>query len=229
MGREEQIEEREVLDSIFPDEITDASDSEYRIKITLDIPDDEENEQPVIVLTVRYPEDYPDKAPHLDLSAEDGENKHPLFNIADAKNDLLKSLEPVIEENLGMAMVFTLVTTVKEEAEQVAIKAREAQMKLREEAALEADRKENEKFQGNAVTRESFLSWREGFLKEMEEQRQKEEEERLAEMKKAKIKEPARMSGRQLWESGIAKGEEIDEGDDDAPAEDLAKLKVSAS
>ncbi|KAG6363109.1 hypothetical protein INS49_008204 [Diaporthe citri] len=229
MGREEQIEEREVLDSIFPDEITDISDSEYRIKITLDIPDDEENEQPVIALTVRYPEEYPDKAPHLDLSAEDGENKHPLFNIADAKDDLLKSLEPVIEENLGMAMVFTLVTTVKEEAEQVAIKAREDQLKAHEEAALEAERKENEKFQGTAVTRESFLSWREGFLKEMEEQRQKEEEERLAEMKKAKIKEPARMTGRQLWESGLAKGEEIDDGDDDAPAEDLAKLKVSAS
>lgn len=236
-----------MLDSIFPDEITgnfymsvlaasagaltlppDISDTEYRIKITLDIPDDEENEQPVIALTVRYPDDYPDKAPHLDLSAED-ENKHPLFNIADAKDDLLKSLEPVIEENLGMAMVFTLVTTVKEEAEQVAIKAREEEIKAHEEAALEAERKENEKFQGTAVTRESFLSWREGFLKEMEEQRQKEEEERLAEMKKAKIKEPARMTGRQLWESGLAKGEEIDDGDDDAPAEDLAKLKVSAS
>lgn len=182
----------------------------------------------MIALTVRYPDDYPDKAPHLDLSAED-ESKHPLFSISDAKDDLLKSLEPVIEENLGMAMVFTLVTTVKEEAEQVAIKAREVEIKAHEEAALEAERKENEKFQGAAVTRESFLSWREGFLKEMEEQRQKEEEERLAEMKKAKIKEPARMSGRQLWESGLAKGEEIDDGDDDAPAEDLAKLKVSAS
>ena len=182
----------------------------------------------MIALTVRYPDDYPDKAPHLDLSSED-ENRHPLFNIADAKDALLKSLEPVIEENLGMAMVFTLVTTVKEEAEQVAIKAREAEIKVHEEAALEAERKENEKFQGSAVTRESFLSWREGFLKEMEEQRQKEEDERLAEMKKAKIKEPARMTGRQLWESGLAKGEEIDDGDDDAPAEELAKLKVSAS
>ncbi|KAH8788605.1 RWD domain-containing protein [Diaporthe sp. PMI_573] len=229
MGREEQIEEREVLDSIFPDEITDISDLEYRIKITLDIPDDEENEQPVIVLTVRYPEDYPDKAPYLDLSADDGENKHPLFNIADSKDELLKSLEPVIEENLGMAMVFTLVTSVKEEAEQMAIRAREVEIKAHEEAALEAERKENEKFQGTAVTRESFLSWREGFLKEMEEKRQKEEEERLAEMKKAKIKEPTKMTGRQLWESGLAKGEEIEDGDDDAPVEDLAKLKVSAS
>ncbi|KAL1878674.1 Protein gir2 [Diaporthe australafricana] len=229
MGREEQIEEREVLDSIFPDEITDISDTEYRISITLDIPDDEDNEQPVIVLTVRYPEEYPDRAPHLDLSADDGENKHPLFNISESKDELLKSLEPVIEESLGMAMVFTLVTTVKEEAEQVAVRAREAEAKVHEEAAQEAERKENEKFQGAAVTRESFLSWREGFLKEMEEQRQKEEDDRLAEMKKARIKEPARMSGRQLWESGLAKGEDIEEGDDDATAEDLSKLKVSAS
>lgn len=183
----------------------------------------------MIALTVRYPEDYPDKAPYLDLSADDGENKHPFFNIAEAKDELLKSLEPVIEENIGMAMVFTLVTTLKEEAEQVAIRAREAEAKVHEEAAQEAERKENEKFQGAAVTRESFLKWREGFLKEMEEQRQKEEDDRLAEMKKARIKEPTRMSGRQLWESGLAKGEEIEDGDDDATAEDLAKLKVSAS
>ncbi|POS76079.1 hypothetical protein DHEL01_v205530 [Diaporthe helianthi] len=229
MGREEQIEEREVLDSIFPDEITDISETQYRIKITLDIPDDEENEQPVMALTVRYPEEYPDQAPYLDLSNEDGENRHPLFNIAESKDRLLKSLEPVIEENLGMAMVFTLVTSLKEEAEQMAIRAREAENKVHEEAALEAERKENEKFQGTAVTRESFLSWREGFLKEMEEKRQKEEEERLAEMKKARIKEPTKMTGRQLWESGLAKGEEIDDGDDGVSAEDLAKLKISAS
>lgn len=54
MGRDEQIEEREVLDSIFPDEITgniritrydacadkllaDISDSSYRVSIALDV------------------------------------------------------------------------------------------------------------------------------------------------------------------------------------------------
>ncbi|KUI54092.1 hypothetical protein VP1G_01401 [Cytospora mali] len=229
MGREEQIEEREVLDSIFPEEITDISDTEYRISIALDILDDEENEPPVMVLTVRYPEDYPDKAPHLDLSADDGENKHPLFSIADDKEELLKSLEPVIEENMGMAMVFTLVTTLKEEAEQLVVRRREAAAKVHEERVLEAERKENEKFHGTMVNRETFLKWRENFIKEMEEQRQKEEEERLAEMKKARVKEPVKMSGRQLWESGLAKGEEAEEGEDDIPAEEMEKLKVSTS
>ncbi|KAK7745365.1 Protein gir2 [Cytospora paraplurivora] len=229
MGREEQIEEREVLDSIFPEEITDISETEYRISIALDIPDDEENEPPVMLLTVRYPEEYPDKAPHLDLATNDGgENKHPLFSVADDKDELLKSLEPVIEENLGMAMVFTLVATLKEEAEQLVAKRREAAAQAHEEEVLAAERKENEKFQGTAVTRESFLAWRANFIKEMEEQRQKEEEERLAELKKARVKEPVKMTGRQLWESGLAKGEEIDEGED-VPVEDLEKLKVSAS
>ena len=61
MGREEQIEEREVLDSIFPDEIegtpllsrrpryppiptnsllaSDISETSYRVSIALDVPD----------------------------------------------------------------------------------------------------------------------------------------------------------------------------------------------
>lgn len=45
MGREEQKEEREVLDSIYPDEITDISESSYRIAIALEAPSlDEEDE-----------------------------------------------------------------------------------------------------------------------------------------------------------------------------------------
>ncbi|KLU83615.1 RWD domain-containing protein, partial [Magnaporthiopsis poae ATCC 64411] len=71
MGREEQVEEREVLESIFPDEITDISETEFRVSITLDVPgeDDGEAEPPVLLLTVQYPEEYPDKPPRLDLAA----------------------------------------------------------------------------------------------------------------------------------------------------------------
>jgi len=58
MGREEQAEEREVLDSIFPDEIQDVSASEYRVSIALDVqkPDEDETPGPVILLNIRYPE-----------------------------------------------------------------------------------------------------------------------------------------------------------------------------
>lgn len=213
---------------------SDISETEYRISITLDIPDDEsDSPQPVMLLTVRYPEDYPDKAPHLDLAPGNDDNdttKHPLFSVADDKDALLTALDPVVEENLGMAMVFTLVTTLKEEAEQLAVRRREAAQRAHEEVLAAAEREENKKFHGEPVTRESFLRWREGFVAEMEAQARREEEERLAELKKARGggKDPARLTGRQLWERGLAKGEEVDETDE-APAEEMEKLKVSAS
>lgn len=183
---------------------------------------------------MRYPEDYPDQPPHLDLAPGNDDNdttKHPLFSVADDKDALLAALAPVVDENLGMAMIFTLVTTLKEEAEQVAVRRREALARAHEEVLLAAEREENKKFHGEPVSRESFLRWREGFLAEMEEQRRREEDERLAEMKKARVRDPTRLTGRQLWERGLAKGEDPDEEDATAapPAEDLEKLKVSTS
>jgi hypothetical protein len=44
MGIEEQKEEREVLDSIFPEEIQDVSDTEFRISIQLEVTNDEDDD-----------------------------------------------------------------------------------------------------------------------------------------------------------------------------------------
>ena len=87
-----------------------------------------------------------------------------------------------------MAMIFTLVATLKDEAEQIALRRREDAAKVHHERVMEAERKENEKFQGTMVNRETFLKWRDDFVKEMEEKRQKEEDDRLAELKKAQGK-----------------------------------------
>ncbi|RYP66120.1 hypothetical protein DL769_006117 [Monosporascus sp. CRB-8-3] len=237
MGREEQVEEREVLESIFPDEITDISETEFRINITLELPEDDEqaSNPPVMLLHVRYPEAYPDEAPMLDLSApqsQQSQPQHPHFNLSEDKQQLLAGLEETARENLGMAMVFTLVSSVKEAAEQLVAERREGAARVREEELLAAERAENAKFHGTPVTRETFARWREGFLREMEEARARAEEERLAELKRARVKEPVRLTGRQLWERGLAgKGEgEGDEGDDDDAglAEDVDKLNVTA-
>ncbi|KAK3989214.1 RWD domain-containing protein [Cladorrhinum sp. PSN332] len=228
MGREDQIEEREVLDSIFPDEITDISETEYRISIALDLPDDE-SEPPVMILGVRYPEEYPDKAPFLELSPPHNATPHPYLNIAEDKEQLLQGLESIIEENLGIAMVFTLVSTLKEAAEQVVADRKEAEAKVHEEAMLAAEREENKKFQGTPVTPETFKTWREAFFKEMEEDRVREDEEKAAEMKKARIKEPARLTGRQLWERGLAAAEQEEAEEDVVLADDVQKLKVGDS
>ncbi|KAK1757584.1 ubiquitin-conjugating enzyme/RWD-like protein [Echria macrotheca] len=227
MGREDQVEEREVLDSIFPDEITDVAENEYRISIALDIPDDEE-EAPVMLLTVRYPEEYPDKAPFLELAAPQGATPHTYLNLAEDKTQLLDGLQSTIEENLGMAMVFSLVSALKEAAEQLVQDRKDEAAKAHEEAVLAAEREENKKFHGTPVNRETFLKWRDAFVKEMEEARIREEEERLAELKKARIKEPVKLTGRQLWERGLAGGLAEEEAEEDSvPIEEMRQVKVA--
>ncbi|KEY68482.1 hypothetical protein S7711_01254 [Stachybotrys chartarum IBT 7711] len=231
MGRDDQAEEREVLQSIFlEEEITDISDTEFRLQVKLDIPGEEEaEEQPSFLLHIRYPDEYPDKAPHLDLLATPDAPSHPHFSISEDRDHLLSSVEETIQENLGMAMIFTIVSALKEAAEQLIQERKDVVEKEKEEVALAAEREENKKFQGTPVTPETFLKWREGFLKEMEELRIKEEEERLAELKRAKIKEPVKLTGRQLWEKGLAgKGDEGDDDDEGVPTEGMEKLGVEA-
>jgi len=204
----------------------DISETEYRISIALDIPDDE-GEPPVMLLTVRYPEEYPDKAPLLELSAPQNATPHQYLNIAEDKDQLLKELEDTVEENLGMAMVFTLVSAVKEAAERLVEERKAAVEREHEEAVLAAEREENKKFHGTPVNRETFLKWRESFLRELEEARIREEEERAAELKKARIKEPIKLTGKQLWERGLATAGQ-EEGDEDGmPTDDIQKLKVA--
>lgn len=230
MGREDQIEEREVLESIFPDEITDITETEYRISITLDIPDDDpESEPPVMLLTVQYPEAYPDVPPRLDLAAPmNSTSTHPYFSVADDKEALLAGVEETVEENLGMAMVFTVVSALKEAAEQLVVDRREVKAQEKEDLARAAEREENKKFHGEPVTPESFMRWREGFLAEMEEQSLREEEERMAEQKKQKAKEPAKLTGKQLWQQGLVGKVVEDDDDDDVPVAEVEKLKVAA-
>ncbi|KAH7171227.1 RWD domain-containing protein [Dactylonectria macrodidyma] len=218
MGREDQIEEREVLESIFPDEITDISETEFRVSIALDIPGEEENEPPTMLLQVRYPPEYPEKAPHLDILSPPNAVAHEHFNLADDREQLLSSLDQTIEENLGMAMVFALVSTLKDAAEQLVQDRKDAIERADEERRAAAEHEENKRFHGTAVTRETFLKWRADFLKEMEEVRQREEEQRSAENKKSSAREPATMTGRQLWEGGYVTKNSAQEEDDEPEA-----------
>lgn len=207
---------------------TDISDTEFRISIALDVPG-EEDDPPTMHLQVRYPDAYPDEPPFLDLQSTPNAAPYEWFSVADDKEQLLKALDETIQENLGMAMIFSLVTTLKDAAEALVEERKQAKAQAHEEALLAAEREENKKFHGTPVTPETFLKWRADFLKEMEELKQKEEEERLAELKKAKIKEPVKLSGKQLWERGLV-GKVVEEDEEDGGlTEGVDKLKVEAA
>ncbi|EGE08599.1 RWD domain-containing protein [Trichophyton equinum CBS 127.97] len=232
MGREEQAEEKETLLSIFPDELTEISENSYRISILLDVTsqDGEEVEPPTLILQVTYPEDYPDVAPRLELSTPPNAPKYPHLDIQEDRDRLLELLQSTIEENLGIAMVFSLVDSLKEGAE-LLISERQAAIKaLKDMEAAKAEEEENRKFQGTRVTRETFLEWREKFMAEMKEAEEKRQEEKEAEEKKKKgaNKEPKKLTGRQLWERGMAgKGDYEDDMDDSIP-EKLEKVELTA-
>ena len=246
MGLDEQKEEREVLESIFPDEITgpcprpistgthltlltDISETSFRVSITLDVQDasDPPSEPPTILLNITYPDSYPDVGPHLDITTPPNAPKQPLLNIADDKPQLLESLEPVIEESLGMAMIFTLVTTLKDSAEQLIAERQKAEEEIAEGVKRKAEEEENRKFHGTAVTKDSFLNWRAEFRMEMErKQRQRREEEEMEDKKRRGGKEEKKLTGRQLWEKGlVGRGEEEELEGEDA-LDGVTKLRV---
>ncbi|WPG99747.1 RWD-domain-containing protein [Acrodontium crateriforme] len=232
MGREEQKEEREVLDSIFPDEIQDISDTEYRISITLDTskPAEDETPDPTILLNVRYPEAYPDEAPILDITQPPNAAKHEYFDIQEDKLYLLQELGPSIEESMGMAMVFTLVSALKDAAEELIAKRQQTVQDEIDALKAKAEEEENRKFEGQKVNRETFLAWREKFNQEMAEEAARKQAELEAEEKKkrgGKLEEK-KLTGKQLWEQGLA-GKTIDEDDDgEDVVESLRSLKVEA-
>lgn len=125
-----------------------------------------------------------------------------------------------------MAMVFTLVTTLQESIENL-IRSRIAEVqRAKDREAAEAEAKENAKFEGERVTRESFLKWRETFRAEMA--MKEEEEERVKKEGEGKlrgVRKEEKMTGRELWEKGMV-GKEVEEEDGMGLEEAVEGLKV---
>ncbi|EWC48422.1 hypothetical protein DRE_02191 [Drechslerella stenobrocha 248] len=242
---EEQEQELEVLESIYPDELTKISATEFSIKIALEEPDvdteAEGYEAPAIVLRVTYSPDYPNQAPTLALSLPSLESgaPHSLSFPAD-EPPLVAALDTAVEENMGMAMVFTLTTTLKEAAEEILRSRAEEAERVRAEAARIEEEKEMEKFRGELVTREVFERWRESFMREVREKKEAAEREREeAEAKSGKKSGNVsgvggagkKLTGRELFERGLVGGAdddgEVDEEEATA-APDVSKLEIDA-
>ena len=180
----------------------------------------------ILFLTVSYPASYPDTAPELDISLPPNASPVPHLSLTADKPDLLASLDPVIEENLGIAMVFTLVSALKDNIEQLVLERKNVIQAARDIEAQKVEEAENAKFHGEAVTKASFLQWREKFRVEMEEKRSEEERERELEMgRKKAAKTEEKLTGRQLWERGLV-GKVEEEGDAEE-VDALENLKVT--
>lgn len=170
---EEQRNELEALESIYPDSFTVLSENPPSFTITVTSEAGENDETVQTTLKFTYSEKYPDEAPLYEIFSQE--------NLEDNDvSDILKLLALQAEENLGMVMIFTLVTAVQEKLNEIVdqIKTRrEEEKKQKEKEAEEAEKK---LFHGTPVTIENFLSWKAKFdaeLLEIKKKRMKEEEQ----------------------------------------------------
>ena len=161
--KDEQRNEIEALESIYCGELEILATEPF---YTFAIPIKTEEYEPEsgngisCRLEFTYTPKYPDES--LLISIEDQEN------FEDSDDEKLKEhLTEQINENLGMVMVFTLVSAAQEW-----LNVQWDKIKLnREESAAkklkELEEAERKKFEGTRVTVETFLSWKEKFDEEM--------------------------------------------------------------
>uniref|UniRef100_A0A8D2CTE2 RWD domain-containing protein 1 n=1 Tax=Sciurus vulgaris TaxID=55149 RepID=A0A8D2CTE2_SCIVU len=152
---EEQRNELEALQSIYPDSFTVLLENPPSFTITVTSEAGENDETVQTTLKFTYSEKYPDEAPLYEIFSQE--------NLEDDVSDILKLLAVQAEENLGMVMIFTLVAAVQE--------------KLNEIVDQIKTRREEEKKQKE---RKNFLSWKAKFdaeLLEIKKKWMKEEEQ----------------------------------------------------
>ncbi|KAI0093644.1 RWD-domain-containing protein [Irpex rosettiformis] len=197
MASEVLAEEIEVLESIYPTELSKISERELRLEVEPEeVIDGDETIK--LTLDLRYPDEYPDVLPELELEPAEGD-----FDNAELVH-LHEELQTVGQENLGMAMTFTLVSHLREQLS-VLVKVREERRRKeeseKERVALEA---EEAKTRGTPVTAASFKAWKAKFDKELAEIKAREDEDKMKGMSPKEREEykkfGGRLSGRQLFE-----------------------------
>ncbi|XP_060567475.1 RWD domain-containing protein 1-like [Ruditapes philippinarum] len=165
--KEEQTQELEALESIYPDELKVIATSPYgafelHIVSQKEEYGDEDSEEASVTIKFSYTEKYPDEVPIMEIT--DSENLED-----DQLNELLDMLHSQANENLGMAMVFTLVSAIQEELTTLMEQSKQRKVEAEEKKKRAEEELERKKFEGTRVTIENFLAWKTKFDAEMAE------------------------------------------------------------
>ncbi|KAI8070701.1 ubiquitin-conjugating enzyme/RWD-like protein [Gongronella butleri] len=200
---EERQMELEALESIYPDEYQPISDTEFTISI---YPDEQDNDtQYGVSLRVKYTPNYPDELPEFEIKDLEGtlsEEQH---------TQLMNELRQAGEESLGMAMIFTMASYLKDQLNELVMASQRIVQQAADEARRKVEEAENAKFHGTKVTLERFIEWKKKFDKEMA---AVDEKERMARAKELKGK----LTGRQQFEQdktlALSDAKYMEEGDE---------------
>ncbi|KAJ2359338.1 rwd domain-containing protein [Coemansia erecta] len=172
---EEQANEIEILQSIYPTEFEEHSTDPHKFSITVAV--EEDDVRPcTLQLTVTYTAKYPDELPDftIDVLDNDGDDDAVLGEtdaILDTSDigDLSTQTRAMCEESLGMAMVFSMASNLREIAAQRLVEKTTHLKQLREQRIQKEIEIEQAKFVGTPVTRANFDEWKLAFDREMAE------------------------------------------------------------
>ncbi|KAF9302094.1 RWD domain-containing protein 1 [Mortierella antarctica] len=205
--KEEQTNELEALQSIYPDEYEEISTDPGEFTILI-VPDEQDGDDTYSMkLHVKYTETYPDTLPEFSIDMEEGELEQEDFDAIMAK------VTESAEEAIGMGMVFSMASTAKDTLTEIISfnkekREREAEEKAQRELEAEEKRKE-----GTRVTVELFTKWKTAFDAEMT------EKERIEKGLKKVDPKDLKPTGRQLFERdhSLAKSDSafVEDGDVD--------------
>lgn len=162
--KEEQDNELEALESIYPEELEKISDKPYhcfRVLIKGEAKVRDNVKEATVYVQITHTEKYPDEVPVMEVVDE--EEALDDFMI----DQLQETMKTEAEENLGMVMVFTLISVVQEKLNTLLEQQAQGEIDAIDEKKREEDEAERKKFEGTKVTVETFLAWREKFEADM--------------------------------------------------------------
>ncbi|KAK0549817.1 Protein gir2 [Tilletia horrida] len=215
-------DELEVLQSIYmDDELQILPENVLQIRIEPDrdaLTAEEREGAPTLAFHITYTPEYPDELPAMEIETTEGELEE------ESIQELLTSVKEMGQADcLGMAMVFTLASHLREEltsylrrrvqkAEEERTRARDAEIE-----------EEQQKFKGTAVTVERFMEWRKKFDAERAAAKAAEDEAQMKGLS-AKEKEDFRrmrnkLSGRQIFSKASSVEAEQEDEDEEGGQE----------
>lgn len=183
--KEEQANELEALESIYYGdmEIVEKDPLAFTIPIKSECVDEEY--QMNCLLRFQYTSKYPEDLPLIEI--ENCDNMED-----DVEAQLKEYLLEQATENLGMVMIFTLVSSAQEWLSTKSDQIKQDTEEAEERRIKEEEEAEQKRFEGTVVTLETFITWKAQFDKEMA-------HIIFEEKNKAKEKTAGKLTGREMF------------------------------
>jgi len=238
---EEQQMEVEALEAIYMDDFNKISESplEYKVYLEPEQGAGEEENHVSLYLTIKVPATYPEVVPEMSIEVKKGLGEHHIQEIR-------QIIDTEAQENIGMAMVFTIAEKIKEWLVENNVKGSDGSMhaamlqrmeqkKKEAEAAKEAEeaskavlsteeaeeeRRKQRLRDGTPVTPDSFAEWHHRFKEEMRAARRARAGASDGFAAAAMVEASptvTKPTGRQLFERDMVQREEEDEDEEKMP------------